>query len=181
MQKVKAGAAAVALAVAVAACGTTTPHTAKTIHPAGTNPTGTVDTNAYKQSKLTQQQAANAFTNMIVPVNAALSNVGKELQKLGAGTGGSVIGRLAAPAAAALTKLNTELQQLADKYPVAADNLSNLEQSYQPLIADLKDLKHIDASNYQAWERQFAKHVARIETADRAVRNQLGIPKKNQS
>jgi hypothetical protein len=169
---------AVLTAVALAACGGgTKAKTGTTIHPSGTNPTSTVDTNAYKASKLTQAQAGQAFINAVTPVNDTLDSVGTQLEKLASGTGGAEIGKLAQPGADALSKLNLELQNLAKGYPVAASDLSNLEQSYQPMIVDLDNLKNVNRSNYKKWELQYAKDVAKVEAADKIVRQELGIPK----
>jgi hypothetical protein len=169
---------AILTAVVLAACGGgTKAKTGTTITPRGTTPTSTVDTNAYKPSKLTRAQAALAFQNAVYPVNDELKTVGTQLEKLAKGTGGAAIGKLAKPGADALSKLNNEFQALAKKYPVAAADLQNLEQSYQPMIVDLDNLKNVNRSNYRHWELQYAKDVAKVEAADKIVRQELGIPK----
>jgi hypothetical protein len=164
--------------LALAACGGgVKTSTRPTINPKGASPTSTVDTNAYAPSKFTQAQAASAFNNAVQPVNQVLNTVGTQIEKLAHGSGGTQIGKLAKPGADALSKLNTELQQLGDKYPVAKQDIANLEQSYQPMIVDLDNLTSVNRSNYKHWELQYTTDVAKVEAADRIVRQELGIPK----
>lgn len=162
--------------VALAACGGGAKvRTGTTITPNGTTPTGTVDKNAYKTSRLNVRQAGEAFINAIAPANDAVEDVAKQLEKLSAGKTADMA-KLAAPAAAALTTLNTQLEKLAKDYPVGADDLYNLDQSDQPLIVDFQDLKNVNASNYKHWEDQFTKDVARVKVADKVLRTLLELP-----
>lgn len=177
-KRLAAAAAALAACLAVAACGGSAKSTTS-VTPSGVSaPTSTVDKGVYDTKHLTQDEAGKAFQNMVYPVNQTLAAVGKEIERLSAGKSVDMA-KIAAPAAAAISNLNVKLEQLETHYKPAASDLEDLEQSDQPLILDLKNLKHVNRSNYKSWERTFEHDASRVKTADTAARQALGVPKRN--
>jgi hypothetical protein len=168
---------AVAVALGLTACGETQTVTqAAAGATTASMPTTSASRSATTSATMTRAEAGRAYLAAVAPANTELVAFKAKASSWNHSTPPRHAANDAGPLISAITALRTKLLALANAYPPAADDLSNLVTANAGLQRDLAKLESLNKLNAGVWILQFAADADASHAAVVSVRFDLGLP-----